>query len=39
MYIQRLDFIKYKRTVFNQKTIAEDAEIKKCTCEIFCLDY
>ena len=46
MYIQQLDFIKYKSTVFKclkqkiyQKTIAEDVEIEKCACEIFCFSY
>ena len=46
MYIQQLDFIKYKRTVFKclkqdiyQKAIAKDSEIEKCTYEIFCFDY
>ena len=46
MYIQQLDFIKYKRTVFNdfkqetyQKDIAKDVELEKRTCEIFYFDY
>ena len=46
MYIQQLDFIKYKRTVFNdfkqetyQKYIAKDVELEKRTCEIFYFDY
>ena len=44
--IHQLDFVTYKRTVFNdlnkrhiQKLLLKDLEIEKCTWEIFSFDY
>ena len=43
--MQQLDFIKYKRAVFNdlnkrhiKKLLLKDLEIEKCPCGIFCLN-